>query len=196
MPIHLHQGKSENIYTILYSVAYFIHTYRNGAVWNLQIPKKIEYFKNLLVCTISMNMHNFNNMFATIFIPMWTGGWTRRYSEDSPMPTRLWSCMNCLSLEFSLHNHYSTLRHAQNQMTTLCQKACSACLSPTHIYFLFDEKKTYSGWSWPHMTICSQMARHTLFLFFSQTLSILHKSFISLSIPSTLSSFIKCYFLF
>lgn len=44
MPIYLHQCK---IYTILYSIAYFIYTYRSRAVWNLQILKKIQYFKNL-----------------------------------------------------------------------------------------------------------------------------------------------------
>lgn len=194
--MHLHQCKSENIYTILYSVAYFIHTYRSGAVWNLQIPKKTEYFKNLVVCTTDMNMHNFINMFATIFIPMWAGGWTRRYSEGSSKLTQAMTLYEySLSLEFSLFT--TTIPHPDMHKTRWQPfvKKLIAHICLPYIFIPFLVKKNYSGWSWPHMTICLQMARHMSFLFFFQTLSIVHQSFISLSIPNTLSSLIKCYFL-
>lgn len=172
MPIYLHQCK---IYTILYSIAYFVYTYRSGTVWNLQILKKIQYFKNLYHRFFVSLYHRheyaqFIKMFATIFIPLWAGGWTRRYSEGSSELTHAMILYKLsLSRILCLHNHYSTPRHAQNQMRTLCEKAYSTDLSAIHIYSLFgtqtqnDHDHTWpSGHKQPGIYCSFSFPRHSV----------------------------------
>lgn len=119
-----------------------------------------------------MNTHNFIKMFATIFIPMWAGGWTRRYSEGSSKLTHAWPMILyefSLSKILSLHNHYSTPRHAQKEMTTLCQKACSTDLTHIHTYSLFGthtqgdyDHTGSSSHKWPGIYCSFSFPRHSV----------------------------------
>lgn len=151
-------GNEWKCMSIHFCIWYFIQTYMSTAVWILQIYKKINDVKSLLlslyhkhVCT---KLHH--NVCHSL-LP-----YRSRRLEQLLKLLPIWLVLHSNTYSLSLQNFLShTLFHIQTRTKTEDNPLSNSLQykSVSHIY-ICPFWYTNSGWPSPHMTSCLQMPSH------------------------------------